>query len=180
MKKLRLIYYFCLALFLINHFISYYFASYYYWIYYPFSAVFFVIVVYVIFLLFSCKDIGAKSRILGSFLVLPFVIYIALNTKSILSSILRPCSKIKNNSGFIVYSDKYNLTLYGIEKLHPFDSCKYEKIKNALVESGIVMEKDFVEPCPPTKEQLLRIHSEKYLNSLTPPVVARIFELGAC
>jgi histone deacetylase 11 len=29
----------------------------------------------------------------------------------------------------IVYSSDYNITACGIEKLHPFDSCKYQKSK---------------------------------------------------
>lgn len=29
----------------------------------------------------------------------------------------------------IVYSDDYNITACGLEKLHPFDSCKYRKSK---------------------------------------------------
>ncbi len=29
----------------------------------------------------------------------------------------------------ICYSDKYNITAFGLEKLHPFDSTKYQKSK---------------------------------------------------
>lgn len=29
----------------------------------------------------------------------------------------------------IVYSNSYNITACGVEKLHPFDSCKYQKSK---------------------------------------------------
>ena len=38
----------------------------------------------------------------------------------------------------IVYSANYNITACGIEKLHPFDSCKYGRIFQDLIESGTI------------------------------------------
>ncbi len=32
----------------------------------------------------------------------------------------------------LVYHEGYNVRFFGIEKLHPFDSCKYEKIAAAV------------------------------------------------
>lgn len=33
----------------------------------------------------------------------------------------------------IVYSDDYNITACGIEKMHPFDSCKYGRVFRDLL-----------------------------------------------
>ena len=38
----------------------------------------------------------------------------------------------------IVYRDAYNIRFFGLEKLHPFDSCKYGKIVARLVDAGVV------------------------------------------
>jgi hypothetical protein len=33
----------------------------------------------------------------------------------------------------IVYEPGYNITLFGLEKLHPFDSCKFTKVMSVLL-----------------------------------------------
>lgn len=38
----------------------------------------------------------------------------------------------------IVYRDAYNITFMGIEKLHPFDSTKFRKVKSGLEKAGLV------------------------------------------
>ena len=38
----------------------------------------------------------------------------------------------------IVYSPDYNIHAFGIEKCHPFDSTKYKRVFDDLVESGTV------------------------------------------
>ena len=38
----------------------------------------------------------------------------------------------------IVYSPKYNITAFGLEKLHPFDASKYRRIYEDLVESKTI------------------------------------------
>ncbi len=42
--------------------------------------------------------------------------------------------KLKNCCG-IIYSNNYNITACGIEKMHPFDSTKYERVYNALLQN---------------------------------------------
>ena len=44
----------------------------------------------------------------------------------------------------IIYHPKYNITALGIEKLHPFDSCKYKRIYEKLVEKKIFNENEFL------------------------------------
>ena len=38
----------------------------------------------------------------------------------------------------IVYSPGYNITAYGFEKLHPFDSTKYKRIWEFLHQKGVI------------------------------------------
>ncbi len=37
-----------------------------------------------------------------------------------------------------IYRHAYNLTACGLEKLHPFDSIKYKRVFNALVNKGVI------------------------------------------
>jgi len=67
----------------------------------------------------------------------------------------------------IVYSDKYNIRLLGLEKLHPFDSCKYANVAAHLDRSGEIQLSNMIEPCRmPTEEELLMVHTREYLDSL--------------
>ena len=46
--------------------------------------------------------------------------------------------KKSRNHSYIVYSNDYNLTACGLERMHPFDSTKYGKIYNYLMEWGVI------------------------------------------
>src|SRR5687768_11824422 len=46
----------------------------------------------------------------------------------------------------IVYSPGYNISLWGLEKLHPFDSKKYEHVFEKLRERFGWTEKDYISP----------------------------------
>jgi hypothetical protein len=52
------------------------------------------------------------------------------------------CPQIATTSDLlpIVYSKMYNISLLGLEKLHPFDSCKFEKIIMNLKAANLVRE----------------------------------------
>jgi histone deacetylase 11 len=87
----------------------------------------------------------------------------------------RSCEKIP-----IVYSRRYNIKLYGIQKLHPFDSEKYGRIFRRLRRARGVTTRCVHEPAPVSNEQLRLVHSEKYLASLkSSRVVAQVTELYA-
>lgn len=74
----------------------------------------------------------------------------------------------------IVYSPAFNVRFFGLEKLHPFDSCKYEKIAAWTGESRIFVAVDR----QVTEEELREVHDEKYLASLRKSfTVAQICEL---
>ena len=79
----------------------------------------------------------------------------------------------------IVYDPAYNVRFYGLQRLHPFDSCKYEKILLALINNGCISTEQFISPGSEiTREELLEIHTEEYLDSLTSSAtVAEICEL---
>jgi histone deacetylase 11 len=78
----------------------------------------------------------------------------------------------------IVYHPAYNITAFGLERLHPFDSRKYRRIHDALIARGLRRIKDFLRPRPVSRNDLLKIHSALYLRSLRDAsVLARVLEL---
>jgi histone deacetylase 11 len=79
----------------------------------------------------------------------------------------------------IVYSDHYDITFFGMERLHPFDSRKYSKTHDYLVENKIVRKEQFIEPGVPSDEDLLLVHPQWYLDTLRhSETVADYAELG--
>ncbi|PWA95127.1 histone deacetylase 2 [Artemisia annua] len=79
----------------------------------------------------------------------------------------------------IIYSTSYDISFLGIEKLHPFDSSKWGRICQFLVENGVLDRERIVEPLEATKDDLLVVHSESYLNSLKISLnVAKITEVA--
>lgn len=66
----------------------------------------------------------------------------------------------------LVYHPRYNVTAFGLERLHPFDSIKYARIHDALVWRGLRKPGDFVRPRPMSRSELLKVHSARYLDSL--------------
>ena len=69
----------------------------------------------------------------------------------------------------IVYSPKYDIRLGGIEKLHPFDSCKYSRAWNELTHLlGKKIEQCRLEPeHAATDQELAQVHAPRYLESLS-------------
>lgn len=66
----------------------------------------------------------------------------------------------------LVYHPRYNITAFGLERLHPFDSRKYGRIHDALIARGLRRGRDFVRPKPVTSADLLKVHAPAYLRSL--------------
>lgn len=66
----------------------------------------------------------------------------------------------------IVYSKKYSVHFAGLEKLHPFDAAKGKHVQQLLCTELSLASGDFYNPIEITKEQLLRVHTPKYLKSL--------------
>lgn len=66
----------------------------------------------------------------------------------------------------IVYSDAYNISFYGLEKVHPFDAGKWGKVFTALRRAGLLTDSNFYEPHEATDEELLVVHTPSYINRL--------------
>ncbi|XP_044471395.1 histone deacetylase 2-like [Mangifera indica] len=78
----------------------------------------------------------------------------------------------------IIYSPAYNISFLGLEKLHPFDSSKWGSICRFLNLSGVLDKTRIVEPIKASKEDLLVVHTESYLDSLKSSLhVAMILEV---
>ncbi|XP_066553882.1 histone deacetylase 11 [Amia ocellicauda] len=78
----------------------------------------------------------------------------------------------------IVYSPDYNITFMGLEKLHPFDAGKWGKVIHFLREEQLITDGNIVEAREATEEDLLVVHTRRYLNKLKwSIVVATITEI---
>ena len=82
----------------------------------------------------------------------------------------------------IVYSRKYNIGFYGLERLHPFDSRKYGRAWKVLLSHfGSSLRRIHTHPKrPASREELLLIHSPEYLDRLRDSkYVAGVLEIPA-
>lgn len=74
--------------------------------------------------------------------------------------------RTKKSHVAVVYSSNYQISFAGLEKLHSFDIQKYKKIYKQLVIDGIIKAKEFYKPEQISKEDILLVHSEKFLKNL--------------
>lgn len=78
----------------------------------------------------------------------------------------------------LIYSEDYNISFLGIEKFHPFDSWKYKKVYDYLVDKANIPKTSFIQPKALDDKLLLKVHTQRYLDSLNEPVnIARISEM---
>jgi histone deacetylase 11 len=78
----------------------------------------------------------------------------------------------------VVYHPAYNITAFGLERLHPFDGGKYRRIHHALIARGLRRSKDFSRPRPASRPDLLKVHTPEYLRSLkSSDALARALEV---
>ncbi len=78
----------------------------------------------------------------------------------------------------LIYHSCYNITAFGLERLHPFDGRKYRRIHDALIARGLRRPGDFVRASKISRRDLLKIHTPEYLRSLRrPEALARILEV---
>uniref|UniRef100_A0A1I8BD72 Hist_deacetyl domain-containing protein n=1 Tax=Meloidogyne hapla TaxID=6305 RepID=A0A1I8BD72_MELHA len=97
--------------------------------------------------------------------------------------------QLKQNQCPIVYTNDYNISFFGIERLHPFDSKKWGRVFQFLVgksnvlilriispfipnkwESGQLSEESIIQPKEIKKKDLLFVHSPSYLFSLNSTI----------
>ncbi|GLC37260.1 hypothetical protein PLESTB_001142700 [Pleodorina starrii] len=66
----------------------------------------------------------------------------------------------------VVYHPSYNISFFGVEKLHPFDSCKFGKVLTALKKQGVLREGQTVLPREASLEVLADVHTQDYLHRI--------------
>lgn len=71
----------------------------------------------------------------------------------------------------VVYTPEYDISFFGVEKLHPFDTHKYSRAWNAAREQEkALLEAATIAPDRPVSdEELLRVHTPAYLAELRSP-----------
>ncbi|CAG7785542.1 unnamed protein product [Allacma fusca] len=85
---------------------------------------------------------------------------------------------IRDDQCPIIYSCKYDIKFFGLQKLHPFDVTKWGRTHQILLDTEVIKPGQSVEPKPAEKSDLLRIHTDKYLDSLKSGInVAAISEV---
>lgn len=78
----------------------------------------------------------------------------------------------------LVYHPSYRIRFFGIERLHPFDVRKLERIHDALIERGYALPESFRAGEPIGDSELAAIHDPGYLASLRQPeVLAAVLEV---
>ncbi len=78
----------------------------------------------------------------------------------------------------LVDSPKYDISAFGLERLHPFDGQKYGRLRDWLVRHGLRKPRGFAAPRPSTHAGLLRVRTPDYLGSLRDRrVLAGILEM---
>lgn len=66
----------------------------------------------------------------------------------------------------VVYSSAYNISFYGLEKVHPFDAGKWGKVFDGLRRAGLLTDSNYHEPHEASTQELLLVHSPSYINRL--------------
>ncbi|UCC79961.1 MAG: histone deacetylase [Candidatus Zixiibacteriota bacterium] len=111
-------------------------------------------------------------------IILFFVMPGCKSSKLLLEKVSEPRSGSPiNNKLALVYSSRYQISLYKLEKLHPFDINKYAHIYLQLVTDSLITPEDIYVPEPLNKEQILTVHNEGFLKSLeSSRIVAEYLE----
>jgi len=79
----------------------------------------------------------------------------------------------------IIFHKKYDISFWGLEKFHPFDSKKYGKVYRYLTNHVGLQPEQFYTPARVTNADLLIVHTQDYLDSLnSSSTIARIAEVG--
>lgn len=78
----------------------------------------------------------------------------------------------------IVYRSEYLTTLHTHNSYNSFDPMRFKKIRDQLIKDRLLKRKDVLKAQQVTEEDLLRVHTKDYLNSLrNPQVVGKILNL---
>ncbi|MEW5316551.1 MAG: hypothetical protein WDW38_007918 [Sanguina aurantia] len=66
----------------------------------------------------------------------------------------------------VVYHERYNISFGGMEKLHPFDSCKFRKVLANLVTAGVITAAQTVAPVEASMQLLRDVHDAEYVRQV--------------
>ena len=66
----------------------------------------------------------------------------------------------------VLYHPAYNISFFGLERLHPFDSKKYQQVLAQLEREGVLRRSEVVAAAPAPREALLSVHAAAYLDLL--------------
>lgn len=79
---------------------------------------------------------------------------------------VKPREDLKRKKLPIVYSPDYNFSVFGLEKVHPFDAKKYQRIHHYLTKHVGIPEECFTEPIMVSRDDLNKVHNKDYLDVL--------------
>ena len=71
----------------------------------------------------------------------------------------------------IVYRSEYMTAIYARDNHRAFDVMKFKKIRDQLVKMHLISRKDVLSPPRVSDEDLLRVHTKSYLDSLKNPLI---------
>lgn len=78
----------------------------------------------------------------------------------------------------IVYRSEYLTTLQSRNSYNSFDPLRFKKIRNQLIRDHLLRRKDILQAEPVSTEDILRVHTKQYWESLrNPMVVGKILNL---
>lgn len=79
----------------------------------------------------------------------------------------------------VLYSEDYNISFWGLERLHPFDSKKFRGVLNLLEASSTLRAGQLVQAQEAAHGVLREVHTERYLRKLNSSsfTVAQVTEL---
>jgi len=87
--------------------------------------------------------------------------------------------KTVDNKLPFVYHENYDISFFGLEKMHPFDSKKYSAVFNYVTKALGFSQAHCYKPEMITEQALRKVHTQEYLDSLnTSATVARVTELA--
>lgn len=66
----------------------------------------------------------------------------------------------------ICYDSAYNIGFWGLERLHPFDSKKFQHVLALLEAGGVLSVRQLVQAHEATRDILQEVHTERYLDKL--------------
>ncbi len=124
-----------------------------------------------------------KRRVLYLYflLVLLFILFLHMAQFSLWLLPVRLLSEVDRSSASVpvVYDPRYNISFFGLEAFHRFDSKKYGRTFEALKQKGVIDEHNTFRAGIPSNEALRLVHAQDYLTSLRESkTIARVTELG--